>query len=51
MHTSPSDFFHAMESEGGEDLGRFWRGWCLNNWTFDMATDKVARSQVTIANR
>jgi hypothetical protein len=36
-HPSPSDFFRAMESEGGEDLSYFWRGWFLNNWTLDMA--------------
>ena len=40
-----------MESEGGEDLSWFWRGWYLNNWTFDMAVEKIAGSQVTIANR
>ncbi len=50
-HPSPSDFFRAMESEGGEDLSWFWRGWFLNNWTFDMAVEKVVGSQVTIANR
>ena len=26
-HRTPSDFFRAMESEGGEDLDWFWRGW------------------------
>ena len=36
-HPSPSDFFRAMESEGGEDLSYFWRGWYENNWTLDMA--------------
>ena len=36
-HPSPSDFFRAMESEGGEDLSYFWRGWFMNNWTMDMA--------------
>jgi len=50
-HPSPSDFFRAMESEGGEDLSWFWRGWYLNNWTFDMAVEKIAGAQVTIANR
>ncbi len=50
-HPSPSDFFRAMESEGGEDLSWFWRGWYMNNWTFDMAIDKIAGSQVTISNR
>jgi hypothetical protein len=50
-HPSPSDFFRAMESEGGEDLGWFWRGWYLNNWKFDMAADKIEGSQITITNR
>jgi hypothetical protein len=36
-HPSPSDFFRAMESEGGEDLSYFWHGWFMNNWTLDMA--------------
>ncbi len=50
-HPSPSDFFRAMESEGGEDLSWFWRGWYMNNWKFDMAVDKVDGAQVTISNR
>jgi hypothetical protein len=50
-HPSPSDFFRVMENEGGEDLGWFWRGWYLNNWTFDVAVDQIAGSQVTISNR
>ncbi|MGN2245927.1 M1 family metallopeptidase [Frateuria sp. GZRR35] len=40
-HPSPSDFFRFMESEAGEDLGWFWRGWYQHNWTFDMAVRKV----------
>ena len=40
-HPSPSDFFRAMESEGGEDLSWFWRGWYLNNWRYDIAVDKI----------
>jgi hypothetical protein len=36
-HPAPSDFFRAMESEGGEDLSYFWRGWYMNNWTLDLA--------------
>jgi peptidase M1-like protein len=41
-HPSPSDFFRAMDSAGGEDLSWFWRGWYFNNWTFDLAVEKVA---------
>lgn len=57
-HPSPSDFFRSMESEGGEDLSYFWRGWYLNNWqldmavtdaTFDPSTPNTVR--VTIANK
>ena len=40
-HPSPSDFFREMQSEGGEDLGWFWRGWYLNNWKYDVAVDKI----------
>ncbi|MGN2242069.1 M1 family metallopeptidase [Frateuria sp. GZRR33] len=40
-HPSPSDFFRFMESEAGEDLGWFWRGWYQHNWTFDMTVRKV----------
>jgi len=36
-HPSPSDFFRAMASEGGEDLDYFWRGWYFHNWQLDMA--------------
>ena len=50
-HPSPSDFFREMESEGGEDLGWFWRGWYMHNWKYDVAVDKVEGSTVTISNR
>jgi Peptidase family M1 domain len=54
-HPSPSDFFRAMESEGGEDLAWFWRGWYMNNWTLDLAVQGVkyanGDAQITIANR
>jgi hypothetical protein len=41
-HPQPADFFRAMESEGGEDLSWFWRGWYLNNWTLDLAVRGVS---------
>jgi len=50
-HPSPSDFFRLMESEAGEDLSWFWRGWYANNWQLDMAITKVDGSVVTIENR
>jgi len=54
-HPSPSDFFRAMESEGGEDLSWFWRGWYFNNWTLDMAIENVTyadgEARITIENR
>jgi hypothetical protein len=50
-HPSPSDFFREMESESGEDLGWFWRGWYLNNWKYDVAVDKIDASTVTLSNR
>ena len=57
-HPSPSDFFRAMESSGGEDLSWFWRGWYLNNWTLDMAVEKAEPAEggwskgavITVAN-
>jgi hypothetical protein len=57
-HPSPSDFFRAMSSEGGEDLDYFWRGWYFNNWTLDLAVtdakyvdgDAAKGVQVTVEN-
>ena len=40
-HPSPSDFFREMESEGGDDLSYFWRGWYMHNWTLDLAVDSA----------
>ena len=50
-HPSPSDFFRAMQSEGGEDLGWFWRGWYMNNWKFDLAVTKIDGAAFTILNK
>lgn len=50
-HPSPSDFFRAMQSEGGEDLSWFWQGWYLNNWKYDVAVDKIEGNVVTLSNR
>jgi len=59
-HPSPSDFFRAMESEGGEDLSYFWRGWYMHNWQLDLAVtsaayvdkaDPTKGLQVTVANK
>lgn len=38
-HPTPSDFFRAMDSAGGEDLSWFWRGWYMHNWTLDLAVE------------
>jgi hypothetical protein len=40
-HPKPSDFFRAMESEGGEDLSYWWRGWYQHNWQLDFAVTGV----------
>ena len=40
-HPSPADFFRAMESEAGEDLSWFWRGWFYNNWQLDLAVTAI----------
>jgi hypothetical protein len=50
-HPSPSDFFREMQSEGGEDLSWFWRGWYMNNWKYDVAVDKIDGNTVTLSNR
>jgi hypothetical protein len=50
-HPSPSDFFRAMSSEGGEDLDWFWRGWYMHNWRFDLAVTKIDGDQVTLVNK
>jgi hypothetical protein len=58
-HPSPSDFFRTMESEGGEDLSYFWRGWFMHNWTLDLAVDSATYIDgdpklgliVTVSNR
>jgi hypothetical protein len=57
-HPKPSDFFRTMESEAGEDLSWYWRGWFLENWTLDLAVEDVAYNggdpakgaAITIAN-
>ena len=41
-HPTPSDFFRFMESESGEDLGWWWRGWYFNNWQLDMGVTRAA---------
>jgi aminopeptidase N len=50
-HPSPSDFFRAMQSEAGEDLGWFWRGWYENNWKFDLAVAKIDGTTMTLVNK
>jgi Peptidase family M1 domain len=57
-HPTPSDFFRTMQSEGGEDLSWFWRGWYFNHWTLDVAAKGVSYvnddyrqgARVTVAN-
>ncbi|HEV2268473.1 MAG TPA: M1 family metallopeptidase [Steroidobacteraceae bacterium] len=40
-HPSPSDFFRLMDSETGEDLSWFWRGWYQHNWQLHQAVTAV----------
>ena len=40
-HPKPSDFFRAMDSEAGEDLAWWWRGWFMENWQMDLAVTGV----------
>lgn len=41
-HPTPSDFFRVMESEGGENLSWFWRGWYFKNWGPDYAVQSIS---------
>ena len=58
-HPSPSDFFRFMESEAGEDLSWWWRGWYFNNWQLDLGIsaaryvdgDAAKGLAVTLENR
>ena len=40
-HPKPADFFRMMESEAGEDLSWWWRGWYANNWQLDLAVTGI----------
>lgn len=40
-HPKPSDFFRFMDSDAGEDLSWFWRGWYQHNWPLDQAVTDV----------
>ncbi|MBB5715681.1 hypothetical protein FHS94_002536 [Sphingomonas aerophila] len=44
-HPKPADFFRAMESEAGEDLSWWWRGWYANNWQMDLAVAGIERAK------
>ncbi len=50
-HPSPSDFFREMDSESGEDLSWFWRGWYMENWRYDVAVDAIDGATFTLSNR
>ena len=41
-HPTPYDFFRFMDSEAGEDLSWWWRGWYQHNWTLDMGVTGAA---------
>jgi hypothetical protein len=40
-HPTPADFFRFMDSESGEDLSYWWRGWYANNWQLDLAVTGI----------
>jgi hypothetical protein len=44
-HPQPADFFRAMESEAGEDLSWWWRGWYANNWRMDLAVTAIEHAK------
>ena len=41
-HPKPMDFFNAMGTAAGEDLGWFWRTWDYETWTLDQAIADVS---------
>jgi hypothetical protein len=41
-HPTPEDFFRTMNDVSGEDLGWFWKGWFVENWTLDQGVTNVA---------
>jgi hypothetical protein len=40
-HPKPADFFRFMDSEAGEDLSWWWRGWYAENWQLDLAVASI----------
>lgn len=57
-HPTPDDFFRFMDSEAGEDLSWFWRGWYARNTVFDVAVTSArpigqppGSLEVTLENR
>lgn len=57
-HPTPWDFFRTMENAAGEDLGWFWKGMFLENYTLDQAisavnyfnNDSTQGSLITVVN-
>ena len=47
-HPSPSDFFRLMDSEGGEDLSWFWRGWFAHNWPLDLGVKSIDENATSV---
>ncbi|MES3100781.1 M1 family metallopeptidase [Sphingomonas faeni] len=55
-HPKPADFFRAMESDAGEDLSWWWRGWYANTWQMDLAVAGISAAKdgtplVTVESR
>ena len=44
-HPTPADFFRTMEDVGGRRLDWFWRGWFVENASYDQAVDTVVTRQ------
>lgn len=40
-HPQPWDYFNAMNTASGQDLGWFWRSWYYETWQFDQAIASV----------
>lgn len=44
-HPGPEEFFEAVESVAGQDLGWFWEPWYGTAWTLDVAVEAVEQDR------
>lgn len=57
-HPQPWDFFNTMSNASGEDLGWFFKGWVMHNWSIDQSVESIKYvdddytkgAEITLAN-